>query len=106
MKKLPLVFAALGALVLIAPSAALAAKGDPKESKGTLMEKYDVNHNGKLDADEVAQIKSDYLADPKGALKRLDTDHDNKLSDEEVAVLAGHKKAEKPVVKKKKNGVE
>lgn len=106
MKNSPLVFAALSALVLLVPSTVLAAKGEPKESKGKLMEKYDVNHNGKLDADEVAQIKSDYLADPKGELKRLDTDHDNKLSDQEVAALAGHTKAEKPVVKKKKNGVE
>ena len=74
--------------------------------QATFMTKYDLNKNGKLDADEIAQIKSDFLADPRGDLKRLDADHDGKLSDAEAAVLAGKAQREtgkKPGAKKKKD---
>lgn len=102
MKKLPLIAAAIAAFSLLAPVSALAAKADsPKATKAKLLEKYDTNKNGKLDGDEIALIKSDYLADSKGDLKKLDTDHDGKLSDEELASLTGGKKAGG----KKKKGV-
>jgi Ca2+-binding EF-hand superfamily protein len=106
--KIPLLVFAVAALVL--PSMALAAKKDtPKATKPTLIGKYDTNKNGQLDADELEQIKSDYLADPKGELRRLDHDHDGKLSDAELAPLLGTKKAEagdkKPGARKKKPAV-
>lgn len=98
----------MASLFAVAVSPALfAAKGDaPKASKIEMIAKYDVNKNGKLDADEIAQIKSDFLADPRGELKRLDADHDGKLSDTEVAALGGKKEnaaEKKPGGKKKKN---
>jgi len=99
MKKIPLLLlVALGASAAIVPSVALAAKGDPKMTKPTLISKYDANKNGKLDADELAQVKSDFLADPQGELKRLDADKDGKLDDKELATLSGKK--EKPEGKK------
>lgn len=110
MKKIPLLLAALAGATFLTPTSVFAAKGEPKESKATLIEKYDKNHDGKLDSDELAQIKSDFLADPKGELKKFDTDHDGKLSDDELAAIAGKKgkadRAEKPGAKKKKNGIE
>lgn len=107
MKKIPLLLATLGVAASFTPVSVFAAKGGPKESKGTIIEKYDKNHDGKLDGDELAQIKSDFLADPKGELKKFDTDHDGKLSDDELAAISGKKgKGEKSGAKKKKNGVE
>jgi hypothetical protein len=107
MKKSIALLLAAGGLALAAASVALAAKTDgPKPAKATFMTKYDLNKNGKLDADEIAQIKSDFLADPRGDLKRLDADHDGKLSDAEAAVLAGKAQREtgkKPGAKKKKD---
>lgn len=109
MKKIPLLAAAVAAFSLFAPASAVAAKADgPKMTKVKLIEKYDANKNGKLDGDEIALIKSDYLADLKGDLKKLDADHDGKLSDEELASLTGGKKAgadEKKVGGKRKKGV-
>lgn len=106
MKKLPFLFIALSAFTLVASNSAFAAKKtEPKETKAAIVEKYDKNHNGKLDADELAQIRSDFLADPKGELKKFDTDQDGKLSDTELAAING-KKGEKAGGKKKKNGVE
>lgn len=106
--KNPLRFApALIALSLLAPLSAWAAKSDtPKSSKAKLVEKYDANKNGKLDTDEMAQIKSDFLADPRGELKRLDTNQNGKLEDDEVSALINEKRAKagerKPAGKKKK----
>lgn len=110
MKTLPILATALVAFSLLAPATALAAKADaPKASKAKLIEKYDANKNGKLDADELAQIKSDFLADPKGELKRLDADKDGKLSDDELKPLTTEKKgktaAEPGVGGKKKKGI-
>jgi Ca2+-binding EF-hand superfamily protein len=103
MKNYSSLLATAGLLALVVTPAVFAAKADgPKATKATLMAKYDTNKNGKLDADELAQIKSDFLADPKGDLKRLDTDHDGKLSDEELATLNGKAKGEKKAGAKKK----
>lgn len=110
MKKIPTLLAALSVLALLIPTSVFAAKKDtPKESKAQLIDKYDANKNGKLDGDEIAQIKSDFLANPNGELKRLDANHDGKLSDDELASLIAGKKQEKAeknptAVKKKKNG--
>ena len=107
MKNPTVLLLAVGSLTLAAAPLAHAAKTDgPKPSKATLMSKYDVNKNGKLDTDEIAQIKSDFLADPRGELRRLDSDQDGKLSDAEAAVLGGKAQREagkKPGVKRKKD---
>lgn len=107
MKKTSSLLAGFGLLVFLATPVVFAAKGDsPKATKAKMVEKYDANKNGKLDDDESAQIKSDFLADPKGDLKRLDADHDGKLSDKEVASLTGKKERtgeKKPGGKNKKD---
>ncbi len=115
MKTLPRALVGLTALSLVTSASLFAAKGtDPKQSKTALMEKYDLNKNGKLDAEELAQLKSDFMANPRGELKRFDTDHDGKLSDGELAAIGGKKgakadKADKaetdPFVKKKKKAI-
>jgi hypothetical protein len=82
MKKLTLL---LAAVALLAPAVAFAAKADGPKAK--TMAKYDTNKNGKLDPDEVAALRKDFEADPKGALARFDTNKDGKLSDEEIAAI-------------------
>ena len=111
MKNLRTLLALLGLCALVTPSIALAQKASGPKAK--LMEKYDANKNGKLDADEIAALRKDFAADTKGALARFDTDHDGKLSDDEVAKMTpgsgnkaggGKKKAEaeKPATDEKK----
>jgi Ca2+-binding EF-hand superfamily protein len=96
MKPSTLLFTALLATALLAPTAVFAAKGEPKSSKADIMAKYDTNKNGKLDPEEIAQLKSDFLANPNGDLKKLDTNHDGKLSDDELkAFTTGKAKGEK-----------
>ena len=73
------------ALSLALPLAALAGKEDGPKAK--LMAKYDLNHNGQLDPDEIAAIRKDFAANPDSELKRFDTDHDGKLSDAEIAAM-------------------
>jgi Ca2+-binding EF-hand superfamily protein len=70
---------------LLAPAAALAAK--EAGPKARTMAKYDLNHDGKLDGDEVTAIQKDFAAAPTGELSRLDTNKDGKLSAEEVAMI-------------------
>ena len=82
MKKLPLF---LAAFALVAPAAIFAAKADDPKAK--LAAKYDLNHNGKLDPDEIAAIQKDFAANPKGDLARFDTNHDGKLDDTEIAAM-------------------
>eukprot|EP01035_Chromulina_nebulosa_P055096 gene55096-75491_t len=61
----------LAAAALALPAAVYAAKKEtPKTTKPQLIQKYDANKNGKLEADELEQIKSDFLADPRGDLRR------------------------------------
>lgn len=108
MKKSPLFFSALIAFALFSPLSAWAAKSDtPKSSKAKLIEKYDANKNGKLDAEESAQLKSDFLADPRGELRKLDTNQNGKIDDDEIAALTNEKRAKagerKPAGKKKKD---
>lgn len=69
-------------LVLALP-AAFAAKGDGPKAKA--MAQFDLNHDGKLDAAEVAAVQKAFAANPAGDLQRFDKDKDGKLNDEEVA---------------------
>jgi hypothetical protein len=108
MNKIRLLTASLGLTLLLAPTAALAAKADG--SKAKTFAKYDLNHDGKLDTEEIAALQKDFAAAPKGELKHLDTDGDGKLSAEEIAKLtpAAAKKSghEKKARTEKKSGGE
>jgi hypothetical protein len=85
MKKILLLPAALGALALLAPTAAFAQKAQGPKAK--LMAKYDLNKNGVIDGDEIAAVRKDFAAEPTGDLKRFDTDKDGKFSDAEMAEM-------------------
>ncbi len=65
--------------------ASLAAKADGPKAR--FFEKYDKNHNGKIDEDEKDAIRKDYAANPEGELKRFDKNHDGKLDDDEIAAI-------------------
>ncbi|PYQ55163.1 MAG: hypothetical protein DMF78_03140 [Acidobacteria bacterium] len=45
-----------------------------------MLERYDTNHNGKIDPEERAAIKADREARRAEILKKYDTDGDGKLS--------------------------
>ena len=75
-----------------AAKAAAGAKGAKKAQKAVL-EKYDKNGNGSIDADEVEAIKKAFDTDP--SLKAPDKNGDGKLDDTEVSAI-------NPAAKKKK----
>ena len=54
-----------------------------REMRGRMLEKYDVNKNGQLDADEREAAKRDHQARRAEMLQRFDADGDGKLSDSE-----------------------
>lgn len=83
MKTPLLIIAACGLTTLLLPTGVLAAKGDGVKPK--TLAHYDTNHNGKLDVDEYAAVRSDFAKSPKGELAKLDTNHDGTLSDDELA---------------------
>ncbi len=85
MKKQCLMAASLCLFVFLAVPPAHAAKADGPKAK--FFAKYDKNHNGKIDPDEMPAIRKDYAADPKGDLKRFDKNGDGKLDDEELAAI-------------------
>jgi hypothetical protein len=95
MKKLALLAATAGLLVLLAPTSAFAQKA--LGPKGRLFAKYDTNKNGVIDGDEIIAMQKDFAADPNGELKRYDTNNDGKLSAEEIAAIkppgSGNKKS-------------
>jgi hypothetical protein len=85
-------------------SAAQAAKAEGPKAK--LMAKYDVNHNGVIDGDEIAAVKKAFAEAPEGELKRFDANKDGKLDDTEIAAIKapggkgkGEKKDEKATKK-------
>ena len=72
------------------------AKDKGKKKGGTdVFAKYDKNANGKLDPDEVEEVKKAFATDPD--LKQYDTNNDGKLDDNEIAAIkpAEHKKKKK-----------
>lgn len=83
MKTPLLVLAACGVTALLLPHGLLAAKADGVRPK--TLAKYDTNHNGKLDVDEYAAVRTEFAKSPKGELAKLDTNHDGTLSDDELA---------------------
>lgn len=81
MKKSLLLFTSLA----LALPAAFAAKGDGPKAKA--MAQFDLNHDGKLDAAEVAAVQKAFAENPTADLQRFDKNKDGKLSDEEVAAI-------------------
>lgn len=73
-----------GLILSLTPFAFGAAALGPK---ARLFAKYDLNKNGVIDGDEVAAVRKDFAAEPKGDLARYDADHDGKLSDAEIALI-------------------
>ena len=102
MKKIRILVLAASLLACLVPSAhaakpakaakAAAAKG-AKKAQQTVLEKYDKNSNGFIDADEVEAIQKAFGKD--AALKPFDKDGDGKLDDIEVSAI-------NPTAKKKK----
>jgi len=100
-------FTLLALLALTLPLSAFADKASGP--KAQLMSKYDLNHNGVIDGDEIAAVRKDFAADPKGALKHFDLNNDGTLDDSEIATMkppgAKGKDGEKPKGKKKDSSV-
>ncbi|SDS00639.1 hypothetical protein [Opitutus sp. GAS368] len=72
-------------VALLLTPATFAAKAEGPKAK--IMAKYDLDHDGKLSADEIATIRKDFAAAPTGELARFDTNKDGKPSDDEIAKM-------------------
>jgi hypothetical protein len=101
MKNSLLLSAGVCLLGLAVSSTAFAQKSQGPKAK--LMAKYDLNHNGVIDGDEIAAVRKDFAAEPAGDLKRFDTDKNGKLSDAEIAEMKppGAKSSDTKDAKKK-----
>ena len=93
-----IILAASVSLIAGTSFAAKPAKANPKAAKqaqkaGKVIAKYDQNHNGFIDADEVEAIQKAFSTD--AALKQFDKNGDGKLDDIEVSAM-------NPQAKKKK----
>jgi hypothetical protein len=68
-------------LVLLVAAGSVPAAGKQKQAKrrhaDALLERYDVNHNGTLDAEEVNAVEKDFL-------DRFDKNEDKKLDQDEL----------------------
>ena len=69
-------------------------RGGP-EMRQRMLEKYDANKNGQLDADEREVAKRDHEAKRAEMIKRFDTDGDGKLSDSEREALRDEMRAKR-----------
>ena len=83
MKKIPVLAAALGLLVVIAPLGASAAEGP----KARIFTKYDTNKNGAIDGDEIVAVRKAFAAEPKGEFASYDKNTDGQLDDAEIAAI-------------------
>lgn len=90
-----LALASLALFVVVAPAqAAKGAKGKKGANPGRVLARFDRDHNGTIDGQEVAHVQAVYAA-----LATLDTDHNGQLSDSEIAAAkipaakGGEKKA-------------
>jgi len=96
MKKGFLSLLTVALLGVLAPAVAHGAKADGKKAR--FLAKYDVNADGRLDADEKAAVRADYKAAPDGELKGFDRNSDGELDDAELDAIkpgsAGGRKAD------------
>ena len=93
------VFVTAAILAFAAP--AFAGKKKKNNADGMtaaqVLEKFDTNHNGKIDGDEVAALRAAFAGADADKLKHFDTNGDGKLDDSEIAAIKADGK------KKKKN---
>ncbi|MFI5336469.1 MAG: hypothetical protein ACHQ5A_06775 [Opitutales bacterium] len=87
-----------------APDAPATAPTDKEQAKAArkaeherkMLEKYDANHNGKLDPEEKAQMEADRKAEhDKRVLAKYDANHNGTLDPEEKAQMEADRKAAK-----------
>lgn len=76
----------------LAVAPAVMAEDKPKppaaDKPKSAFEKYDADHNKKLNVTEGAMLQSDYNSNPNDPmLKAVDTNHDGVISDQEVMAL-------------------
>ena len=89
-----LTLTSLALFVIAAPAqAAKGNKGKKGANSGRVLARFDRDHNGVIDGEEVAHIQAVHAA-----LVALDTDHNGQLSESEIAaakIPAGGKGAKK-----------
>ena len=66
----------------------------PKTVPKAILDKYDKNHDGVLDADEQAAMEKDRAARKAERLQKYDKNHDGKLDDEERAAMKADRQKE------------
>lgn len=74
---------ALPATVQAFPKGDKAGNGGKRGVRKALIQ-YDANHNGVIDGDEIAAVRTAFDADKTGPLSHLDTNADGKLEDAEI----------------------
>ena len=79
----------------------------PEDKSGTtvrkeILDKYDKNHDGVLDADERAAFEKDRAARKVERLKKYDKTHDGKLDESERAAMRADREKEKAAADKEK----
>ena len=60
-----------------------------------ILDKYDTNHNGVLDPDELAVYEKDRAARKAERLAKYDKNHDGKLDESELAAMRADREKEK-----------
>ena len=90
-----------------APSPTASVSAAPTEKTTTvrkeILDKYDTNHNGVLDPDELAAYEKDRAARKAERLRKYDKNHDGRLDESEVAAMrADHEKERQAKAEKEK----
>lgn len=67
----------------------------PPQITPELIQKYDINHNGKLDLDERLKMSQDAADAAKAEFRRFDTNQDGKLDKEEMKAAEQARRAER-----------
>ena len=79
--------AATVSLLLVAAGAAAATKQPPGPGPQQILRKFDLDHNGSIDATEAVAMNEALAANPKRPIAALDTSGDGKLDEKEIAAL-------------------
>ena len=67
----------------------------PPQITPDLIQKYDINHNGKLDPDERLKMSQDAADAAKADFRRFDTNQDGKLDKDEMKAAEQARRAER-----------